>query len=595
MGAESATGTVEPFGDTAVLVSRLGRADVRAVAAALRRAGHRGVLDVVGGLGSVLVVLDPHVLPLDDALAWLGLPDAWRDPGTSSADTLTARDGSRQIVVPVAFGGPDTDEVCSVAGIEPEELEALLTSADLTVATVGFSPGFAYLEGLPPPLDSVPRKPRPRPVVPAGSVALAAGYAAVYPQATPGGWQLIGRSALRLFDPSAPPYALLQPGDRVRFARDTEARTGSRRGTEPITEEAAPVSAVISVRSRPEARAPLRPRPGSRPALLVEQPGVLSVVQDGGRRGLAHLGVPDAGPADPLAHGLANRLLGNAPDAAAVEIVARGPAIRALRDVFAAVVGAGPLVKVDGREVGHSHVVPVSRGQRLEVGSLEGGFRTYLAVAGGVLAPAVLGSRSTDTLTWLGPGPLKAGDELEVGDSGEARLGDHLSAEVSALLAGALVRAHATTTSTGSTAWTVRVVEGPHAAWLEAGLASLCRVPFTVSATSDRTGIRLEPHGSPLARRPGEVESQGMVTGAVQVPPDGRPIALGPDHATLGGYPVVAVIVRTDLWVLGQCRGGDTIRFTPVDLGAAARAFRDRSRLLAAAVVGRYPYRDGPA
>jgi KipI family sensor histidine kinase inhibitor len=549
---------VEPFGDAAVLVTGLGRREVHALAERARRARRPGVREVVGGLSSVLVVVDPDVAPLGESAAWVGSLDA-------AADAPAA---SRPVVVPVRFGGPDADEVCAQLGIAPERLAALVTGAQLTVATVGFSPGFAYLEGLPPPLDAVARRARPRPVVPAGSVALAAGFAAVYPQATPGGWQLVGRTSLPLFDPAVPPYALLRPGDAVRFVEDpADAAAGAG--------EPHPAGAT--------GRAPLSPAAGGTAGIVVERSGMLALVEDGGRRGSAHLGVPQAGPADPVSHTLANLLVGNPPGAAAIEATADGPTLRAATDLFVAVVGGDPAVLLDGREVGHAHVVPVRAGQRLTVGPVRHGLRTYVAVAGGILLPDVVGSRSTDVLSGLGAGPLAAGDVLAVGTPEVARLRDHL--------APGEARGPARDGPHAARHWTARVLPGPHARWMDGGIDDLLARRFGVAPTSDRTGVRLEAGGVPLGRRAGEIDSQGVVTGAVQLPPDGQPIVLGPDHATLGGYPVVAVVATVDHWIFGQCRPGDTVAFVAVDLAAAGAAWTAAQRRIGGAAVGRYPLR----
>lgn len=567
----SPTAVAVPFGDAAVLVDGLERAGVRALAEVARRSGPPGVCAVVEGMASLLVVVDPDALDVGGAMAWLsGL-----EP---TSEVLGAR---RTVVVPTVFGGPDTDEVCRHTGMAPGELVELLCTTELTAAVLGFSPGFAYLDGLPRPLVDVPRRPRPRPAVPAGSVAIAAGFAAVYPQVTPGGWQILGRTSLRLFDLSRPPYAVLAPGDRVRFMEAGPASA-------PDRAQGAPDPASEFAGGGPPRRVPLRVR-GRGPAdLVVEHPGMLSMVEDAGRGALAHLGVPAGGPADAVAHALANRLVGNAPGMPAVEVTAAGPTLLAQRDLFAAVVGAAPAVLVDGREVGHSHVVPVARGQRLTVGAVRDGLRTYLAIAGGVLVQPVLESRSTDALTWLGPGPLAAGDELAVGPF-RGGLADHLSPRVLAAWRAAREPVGSGAKGAARVRWTLRVLAGPQATWLEGGMGALVSRDYVVAPTSDRVGVRLEPVGPHLDRRAGEVASQGMVTGAVQLPADGAPVVLGPDHATLGGYPVVAVVAAADRWMLGQCRPGDAVAFAETDLAGAAAA-RAASRALADdGPSGRYP------
>jgi biotin-dependent carboxylase-like uncharacterized protein len=263
--------------------------------------------------------------------------------------------------------------------------------------------------------------------------------------------------------------------------------------------------------------------------------------------------------------------------------------LRALADVFVATAGAAPMVVVDGREVRDGHVVPVARGQRVEVPALRGGLRTYLAVRGGFDVPSTLGSCSTDTLSWIGPGPLRPGDELGAGPEPAVPMADHLSPVARAAL------------GTGRGRWELRVLPGPHADVPgPTGFGRLTATRFAVDPSSDRIGVRLQllEHGTDrghreLTREAGAIASQGMVTGAVQVPPGGAPIVLGPDHATLGGYPVVAVVASADLWMLGQCRPGESVALRPIDLADAERALDASRRLAAAAVVGRYPIPPG--
>ena len=189
------------------------------------------------------------------------------------------------------------------------------------MSVVGFSPGFAYLDGLPGPLRAVPRRARPRPVVPAGSVALANGHAAVYPTASPGGWQLVGRTGFPLLSLERPPYAVLAPGDRVLF---TAAAAGD------LLEPVPPPAPVWTVPA------------GARRVLEVVAPGLRAVVQDGGRRGVAAVGVPSAGPADPVSFALANQLVGNAAGSGTLELTGGGTRLRGLAACHVAAVGAAP-------------------------------------------------------------------------------------------------------------------------------------------------------------------------------------------------------------------------------------------------------------
>ncbi len=550
-----APGDVRRFGDAGVVTQVRDAAEARRLAAAVREAGRTEVNDVVGGMRSVLVAVDPLVTDVDELCAWL----AEIDPGAEAPAPATSHE------VAVTFDGPDLDEVCRQTGLDRAGVVTALTKASLEVAMVGFSPGFAYLTGLPAPLAAVSRRSTPRPTVPAGALALAGGCAAVYPQATPGGWQVVGRSAEPFFDPTTPPYARFAPGDAVRFAA---ADAGG-----PPGEPTLP---------GPAARRPRRAT-GDGACLVVDDPGLLTVVQDAGRRRLAHLGVPAAGPADPLSHALANLLVGNDTGAPVLEVTARGPVLVCTRSAHLAVVGHGATVTVDGRAVGAGRVFPLAPGQRIEVALGAGGLRAYVAVAGGVSVPSVMGSRSTDVLSWLGPGPLVAGDELgTLGQAGPLRA--HLDDA-------ALVVAHGRRPVGGAGPWRLRVLPGPHPEWFaEDALGRLTDGPYVVEPSSSRVGTRLtSSDGSLIERRSGELASEGVVTGAVQVPPDGRPVVLGPDHATTGGYPVLAAVIAADRWVIGQCRPGDEVVFEVVIPVEAARALGALAVAVERAPVGRYP------
>lgn len=561
-------GEVRPLGDRAVLVGVADAAAGRALAHRLRaELGGADRTEVVPGAATVMVSLvghggtdpEPDVDPEEVHAA------VARTTPEGGARHRTAASAGRLVTVPCAFDGPDLDEVAARAGCSPARVVDQLTAQPLEVAVVGFSPGFAYLDGLVGPLRRVPRRDRPRPVVPAGSVALANGHAAVYPTASPGGWQLVGRTGFPLFSAHEPPYAVLAPGDLVHLA---VAAAG-----DPLA---------------PPPTAPLgwSPARGSRAVLDVVAPGLRAVLQDGGRRGVAAAGVPGAGPADPVSFALANRLVSAPPGSTVVELTGGGTRLRALAHCHVAVVGASPEVRVDGRAARSCQVLPLEEGQVLEVGRLRAGCRTYLAVAGGFGGPALFGSRASDELTGLGPGPLGPGRTLHAGPWAPP-LGDHLAPGT------------ATEVAHEGEPVALRVVPGPHPEQFAAdALGRLADTVFTVETDSNRVGIRLREDGTGagLHRRgagAGALDSHGVVTGAVQVPPGGGPVVLLPDHATLGGYPVLAVVASVDHGRLGQCAPGTRVRFAPVSRAEATEAARAARRSWAGAVVGHFPLRVG--
>ncbi|WP_037854917.1 biotin-dependent carboxyltransferase family protein [Streptomyces sp. NRRL S-340] len=282
------------------------------------------------------------------------------------------------------------------------------------------------------------------------------------------------------------------------------------------------------------------------PEITVVRPGALTTVQDAGRPGHAHLGVPRSGALDAPALRLANRLLGNDPDAAALETTVTGCALRPGRAVTVVVGGAPCPVTVDGRPAAWGTPVHVPAGAVLDAGTVTAGLRSYVAVAGGVAVAPVLGSRSTDLLSGLGPEPLRAGDVLPLGaPAGRTAL-------------------------PGAAPWPAPPGElvlplrpGPRADWFTAAaLRTLFSATYRVSPHSNRVGLRTE--GPPLERaRPGELPSEGMVLGAVQVPPDGRPVVFLNDHPTTGGYPVIGVVAEPGLASAAQAPAGTPVRFTP--------------------------------
>ncbi len=261
----------------------------------------------------------------------------------------------------------------------------------------------------------------------------------------------------------------------------------------------------------------------------------LTTVQDLGRPGYAHLGVSRSGAADRGALARANRLVGNAPGAAALEITLGGLVARFDRAASIALTGA-PCPGGDP-----DVAVSVAAGHLLRLVTPETGLRTYLSVRGGIDVAPVLGSRSTDTLSSLGPPAVRAGAVLPVGSDVTGPVSGEVA--VPSPVAG------------------VRLAAGPRAEWfVEHALSTLLGAAWTVRPDSDRVGVRLD---GPLLRRRdrSELPSEPTLPGALQVPPDGRPIVLGPDAPVTGGYPVIAVVRSVDLDQIAQLRPGDRLRF----------------------------------
>ncbi len=542
-----AVARVLPCGEDAVLVQLAGLDAVTALAAALQADPPPGVVDVVPAARTVLVRGDVRRRPVWEA----AVTRTAADLGTARATGARHAPAGRVVEIPVVYDGPDLADVARETGLSVEEVVARHLAGGpggYRVAFGGFVPGFAYVTGVDPRLH-VPRLATPRTRVPAGAVALAGDFTAVYPDASPGGWRLLGTTPAVMFDVTRgrDAAALLGPGDAVRFVPARGAASSSR-----------PAAAQHPTRA---------PSPRGGRAVTVFATGPLVLLEDLGRHGLAAVGVPRSGAADPDALRRANRLVGNRPGAAGLEVLLGGLVLRCATTTAVALTGAPVAAHLDGVPVPHGVAVRAPAGATLRLGSPPVGLRSWLAVRGGLAAPAVLGSRSADVLSGLGPAVVRPGDVLPLGDDvdGLPELpllhGPVLDVGVPSGVAAGSPPPDALAAVPPAPVM-LPASDGPRLDHLDPpGRAALWSTQWEVSPASNRVAVRLA--GAPLTRRPlGELPSEGLVAGAVQVPPDGQPVVFGADHPVTGGYPVVAVLTREGRARAAQLRPGDRVRLT---------------------------------
>ncbi len=491
--------------------------DVHALMHRLHHAPDRpaGVICMIAAFESLAVRYDPGVANGHDIREWI---IEWL-----SQPAISMGGGGELHEIPVCYGGnhgPDLQSVVEAIGISADEVVAMHSAAEYTVAMVGFAPGFPYLTGLPDALR-MPRLATPRNRVAAGSVAIAGEQAGIYPCESPGGWRVLGQTGERLFDPRrerAP--SLLAPGDRVRFV---------------------PVDRL----------APAPPIDAGFPCggdIEVIESGFATTVQDAGRPGFEHVGVSPGGALDPEALRVANMLLGNPEGAAAFELCVKGPTLRFERATSVVLVGADA-----SGGLRHGRSREVAAGEILEIGALIGGLRAVLAVAGGIDVPELLGSRATDVRAGFGGGAgraLMAGDRLPTGEAG---------APPSSCAGVILARNHARDLE-------VRFVDGPQGDWFtEDARRRFEQVSFEVTTRQDRMGMRL--HGERIDRtNHPEMRSQPVATGSIQIPPDGRPMVLLAERQTHGGYPQIGCVITADLPKLVRALPGTRIHFRRITL-----------------------------
>lgn len=442
------------------------------------------------------------------------------------------------VEVPVDYDGEDLSDVAALTGLTVAEIIKRHAEADYTVAFCGFAPGFGYLTGGDPALN-VPRRKTPRTRIPAGAVAMAGGFTGVYPQSSPGGWQIIGTTTLKMWDLSRTPPALFQPGYHVRFIDRAKAGRDFYIAT-LATPEPSKAAAASHEKGFMVLTSPL-------PALF----------QDLGRFGQTGQGVSSSGAMDRGALKAANRLVGNPETEPCLEIAGAGFTFRSLERTVIGFTGAPcdlSIVTADGQTRSPDFYAPIAleAGDVITLAPPSAGARSYLSVRGGFDVCTPLGSAATDTLADIGPAPVRVGDRIKLKGAGSSQ-----PVSLSESPAFRCPRAGETVT--------LDVVLGPRTDWFTPeSLTIFSDTAWTVTAQSNRVGIRLGADAALARVSTAELPSEGCVAGALEVPPDGKPLLLLADHPLTGGYPVIGAVAAYHLDLAGQIPIGAKIRFRPL-------------------------------
>ncbi|TCU15399.1 5-oxoprolinase/urea amidolyase family protein [Rhizobium sullae] len=532
-----------PVSLTTMLVELADLDETLALFASLRADPVQGVEDMVPAARTLMIRFRPEKLTPEELAGEI----ATRDLSTRIAPS------GELVEIPVQYDGEDLRDVADLTGLSVEDVVRRHTESEFTVAFCGFAPGFGYLVGGDPTLQ-VPRRQTPRTRIPAGSVALAGAFSGVYPQASPGGWQIIGTTPEKMWDLSRDPPAILQPGYRVRFF-DLKKKTAptSRITTKtPVTQPPEVASGALTLK-----------------VLAAPMPALF---QDLGRFGQTGQGVSSSGALDKSALRAANRVVGNPAGMPCLEITLGGFSFEVSGRAVMALTGAACPIGIRdaaGRTISAGTYQPISleAGDIVTLGHPTRGMRSYLAMRGAFAVKPVLGSASTDTLAVVGPDPVTAGSVLTVNNDGLAltSVSLHESPAFDHPASGEVV--------------TLDVILGPRSDWFtDKGIATLSDQLWQVTPQSNRVGIRLAGNVSLKRRDNSELPSEGTATGAIQVPHNGQPVLFLADHPLTGGYPVIGTVAEYHLDLAAQIPVNAQIHFRPVTAFADIQPVKARDR-----------------
>ena len=491
------------------------------------------------------------------------------------------------------YDGEDLADIAQSLGVSVPQVIARHCAHAWSVAFVGFAPGFAYLTGGDEIFD-VPRRKVPRLSVPAGAVGLAGTFSGVYPRVSSGGWQLLGHTEKTMWDEHADPPALLQPGDAVRFTPARERVVAGTASCLSDSGESDKQDRILALQLSDSPESDKRCGPDSSimatTALEATRPGLLTTFQDDGRCA-ADMGVTGSGAADPCSSHLANALVGNPTDVPVLEITGGGVRFTAHGDMVVAVAGAPAPITIIGKTTWNSgegaqrnagnqphasertvvirqEAMLLRDGEVIEIGVPTSGLRDYLAVRGGFDVARSLGSAATDTMSGIGPKPVAARQLLPV----LSPTGRHPSTMRGPRPNGGhgnsigLPEPWPEHLPKSGDITELHVRLGPRDDWFTAtGISDFFDQIWTVTAQSNRVGLRLQGERSLERRDATELASEATLPGSIEVPTSGQPVIFLRDQPVTGGYPVIAVLTSESLILAGQLPPGAKIRFRMSD------------------------------
>ena len=459
-------------------------------------------------------------------------------------------DSGKTIRIPVCYEGkefaPDLERVCANARLSEEVAVKIHSSTDYLIYMMGFLPGFPYLGGMDERLET-PRLETPRTKIPAGSVAIGGKQTGLYPSESPGGWNIIGRTPLKVFDLERDPIFLYKAGDKIRF--EPISKSDFERFDEKKWLEEMGLGGG-------SAKSALKEKYECGGGIEILEAGLMTTIQDGGVVGFQKYGISQSGVMDKASFDLANALCGNEENAACLETTLLGPKIRFTSDCAFAICGAAfDGAALDGVHVEMNKRIFAKAGSVLECGSASKGLRSYIAFGGGVLARKIFGSASTNIKSKIGGyggRPLAAGDTLALGCG---------NAAATPRFVGALGESGAFGMSRAcEEPLVLECVKSSQSDFFGAeGLEKFSAAVYTVGAQSDRMGIRFD--GPSLDCGKTDIISDAIPFGAVQITSAGLPLVMAADRQTTGGYAKIACVKKASMYKLAQALPGTKVKF----------------------------------
>lgn len=549
------------FGNT---ISETTNSQIRAFCKSLEQimissqVGASSIIEYVPTYCSVTIYYDSQKISVETAKNIIQL-------AIEKSYSMANDEASNTIEIPVCYEGdfaPDLHDVAEHTGMTEQEVIDLHSSTIYPVYMLGFLPGFPYLGGMDKKLVT-PRLKTPRTKIPAGSVAIGGEQTGIYPLDSPGGWRIIGRTPVKLYDSQRNPPILFKAGDKIKFIPISKKEYDKYESEQKTNTASSSKKETYAVSS----------------GFSVISSGMMTTVQDAGRFGFLKDGVSSSGAMDFLSFAAANIIVGNPKDFPVLETTLLGPSIKFSSDADFAITGATISATLNGQSINLYQKIHAVCGDVLECGAASNGLRSYLAFHGGIVVPKVMGSCSTNTKCALGGyfgRKLQVGDELLIGYLSEKKCkkGETKTFDFS------MLNTNSNVAQTEIQPIVLRVVDGPQKSMFDSvALKTFESSVYSVTVESDRMGLRLS--GEKIVVNGGtDIISDCVINGAIQITSLGMPVILTADRQTTGGYAKIATVITADLPYLAQALPGTKVKFKFVSRKEALELFQKQQEKL---------------